>query len=98
MEFLALIFIKILDPIGLVVCFVLLLKLRHKWWSIPLAALASAVASETILAGTQITRNWGDGLGNGIIGGLAQAALICGLFKLKERLKENDKKPPESSV
>ena len=33
MEILALIFVKLLDPIGLIVCFVILLKLRDKWWS-----------------------------------------------------------------
>lgn len=85
MEILALIFVKLLDPIGLVICFLLLLKLRDKWWSIPLAALASALVSETILASTQVTRDWGDGLGNGILGGLAQAVVVYGLFKLKER-------------
>ena len=48
MGILLMIIVKLLDPIGLVVCFVLLLKLRDKWWSIPLAAMASAFMTETI--------------------------------------------------
>ena len=94
MEFLALIFVKILDPIGLAVCFAVLLKLKDKWWSIPLAALTSAIISETILSSTQVTRDWGEGLGRGLVGGGVQAAAVYGLFKLKEKLKKtrNNKK------
>ena len=96
MEFLALAIAKLFSPIGLAICFFLITPSRDKWWSVPLAALVSAIVSESLLASVQITRDFGDGIGRSLIGGIIQASVvylaIIAMAKAKGRsITENDK-------
>lgn len=66
--------VKVLDPVALLVSFVLIgtmFKFGKK--AIPITALLVAVAGETFLTKISYTRTWGESLIPGIIAGAIQA-------------------------
>ncbi len=92
MGLIATIIVKLVDPIGFVVVFVVSIFSRSKW-IIPVAAISGAVVIETILTSNQYTRTWGQGLFQGFIASGIHA-LICywliGKFKTPQSIKENN--------
>ncbi|RJP32214.1 MAG: hypothetical protein C4527_06410 [Candidatus Omnitrophota bacterium] len=75
MAIIVIILVKLLDPISFIVVLVVSFFLREKW-IIPVAAIVGAVATETMLASTQITRIWGQGIIPGFISSGIHA-IIC---------------------
>ena len=71
----AFIIAKLLDPVGLIICFVAFIALKTRPWFIQfgVAVLASGIITETILTMSQYARDWGDGLAPSLLGGAVQA-------------------------
>lgn len=85
MGLLATIIAKLLDPISFIVVLVVTLFSRQKW-IIPVAAIAGAVVTETVLTSIRFTRPWGQGLVLGLVA-TGVHAIVCywlvGLIKRK---------------
>lgn len=76
---------KLLDPVSLVLCFILLVIKREKWM-IGVSAIAAAIASETVITLMLFTRTWGEGLVLGFIASLIHSVLaywVVGKFRKK---------------
>ena len=89
MTIIAMLLAKFLDPISFIVVLFISFITREKW-IIPVAAIAGALVTETVLTSTQITRTWGQGLPIGIIASGLHAVLcywLIGKFKKKNTVK-----------
>lgn len=71
----------LLDPIRLILTLAVVLVSKCAW-IVPAAAAISAIAIETMLTMTQITRVWGDGIIIGFLASLIHAGAIYGIRML----------------
>lgn len=74
MGLLAVILAKMIDPIGAVLALGIS-QLSAKRWIILVAAISSAVVTETILSVAKLTFTWGSSLVPGIVAGVVWASL-----------------------
>ena len=93
-QLLGIIIAKLLDPIGLIICFIAIKCNKKRSWylQILIATVSSGVITETFLSFSQITRDWGDGLHISLFGGLSQSFLMFALMELKSFLDKRSKK------
>ena len=74
MSLIATLIAKLLDPVSIVICMVLLLIKREKWM-IGVATIVAAVVVETALTKLQYSRTWGQELFVGLVASLMHATL-----------------------
>jgi uncharacterized membrane protein YraQ (UPF0718 family) len=60
----------------------------RKWWIVAVAAIVSAIISETLLTSIQTTRQWGDGMLPGIIASVVQAVLCYSVIGIIRRSRK----------
>ncbi len=80
-----------LDPIGFVVCFIVLLIKRSHFKYVFLAAASSALVSEIVLSLLQSSRDFGDSLVIQFVAGFLQSIIVYGIFLLVDKSKDKSK-------
>jgi nucleoside permease NupC len=91
---LALILASLIDPIRFAITLAVTLFSRQKW-IIPVSAIVSAIASETLLTSIQMSRTWGEGILPGVIASGIQA-LLCfwAVAKFRRSRKKSESGSP----
>lgn len=75
MSFLITVIAKIFDPISILTVLIVILFSRNKI-IIPIATIVGACVTETLLTMMQTMRDWGDGIGPGIVASGFHAAFL----------------------
>jgi len=95
MVIIAILLVKMLDPVSFIVVLMVSTFSREKW-IIPVAAIIGAIVTETVLTSTQNLRIWGEGIIFGVLASGVHAVLsywLIGKFKktsqVNPKLKNN---------